>query len=452
MKPERRKVFAKLIAEEVADNIRTDESIRRKLEMLTDLPVERVVEELVKQIDYLLTKQVREIVEGVSEPENDEDEKHILAGGVGYLVTETEEEEEEPLNEEDLANLGEEKTAKRQDVQNEETFEDEEAERHSVLEEEPVEEVEKEEEGVALFDKEEELATVEKVPEKEEQKVSAAVTEPSIKKGLANVLAVNDWVYVYGFGGASKSARPEFRATNLKSKGIDGEHHVYLLDAADVSMYVSKISEEDYFTEKSGKLVITPQKAREYQYQHEWILNKLRSANVIVPLPFWTLVKGTDALARLLTSEKKDLIDAAAMLQGTREWKVEVLALDTFLCRLPEIIATSKGREASETKHKNSSRIDIKVQEKVLFREKSLATEIYEKLSKVAADGKLLQSAGLQSAFLDDWKPILLARYTLQENYHLQFCKAVTALQDEYSTYQLMIRTTNPSVEFTFPL
>src|SRR5258706_16410133 len=59
MKDETRQRLAELILEELAEKIRGDQTLKRKLKVFPDLPVEKVADAIIKQFDYLLSSDLR---------------------------------------------------------------------------------------------------------------------------------------------------------------------------------------------------------------------------------------------------------------------------------------------------------------------------------------------------------------------------------------------------------
>ena len=62
MKQATRKRLSELIVEELAEKLRKHENIRLKLEAFTDLPVGKVADAILKQFDYLLSDDVRDLI------------------------------------------------------------------------------------------------------------------------------------------------------------------------------------------------------------------------------------------------------------------------------------------------------------------------------------------------------------------------------------------------------
>jgi len=62
MKENTKRRLSELILEELSEKIRSEEGLRQKLEAFTDLPVEKVAEAMVKQFEYLLSSDLRDLI------------------------------------------------------------------------------------------------------------------------------------------------------------------------------------------------------------------------------------------------------------------------------------------------------------------------------------------------------------------------------------------------------
>jgi len=117
---------------------------------------------------------------------------------------------------------------------------------------------------------------------------------------------------------------------------------------------------------------------------------------------------------------------------------------------LPSISDGSKARTAQrDSRHPTVAKRDDKMLDKVIFREKSIAHEIHNQLLLVALKAKVDYMIRLDTAFMDDWKSILSARYTINKDKRKNFCQSVQTLQGEYKEYELMFRVTTPSNRFS---
>jgi hypothetical protein len=178
-------------------------------------------------------------------------------------------------------------------------------------------------------------------------------------------------------------------------------------------------------------------------------LNVLRSEEVIVSLPFWSIVQGHQFLIRLIEERYVELLRSLIEVHDATDWDVDVLAFDHHILRLPSISDGAKMRTVQrDTRHPSVAKRDDKMLDKVIFREKSIAHDIHNQLLIVALKAKVDYMIRLDTAFMDDWKSILSARYTINKDKRKNFCQSIAALQEEYKEFELMFRVTTPSNHF----
>jgi hypothetical protein len=258
-----------------------------------------------------------------------------------------------------------------------------------------------------------------------------------------------DWFYIYGFSYAPISTGKGVPAKKLRIKGVDDANRIFLLDSGDVRLYLSRLAREEYSPDKSGKPTLSSQKAIRFKYEHERILNTLRTEEVVVPLPFWTLMQGLGSITALIEDRYVELLRALIDVHDAVDWDVEVFAFDEHIVGLPEIAEAAKSGKVRETKHATGKTRDIKVMEKLIFKEKNLAQEVHSTLLLLATKAKVDFMIRLDNAMMDDWKSILLSRYIVPKDKRKAFCQSIAELQTEHANYQLMIRLTNPATRFT---
>ena len=146
-----------------------------------------------------------------------------------------------------------------------------------------------------------------------------------------------------------------------------------------------------------------------------------------------------------------ELLRALIDVHDAADWDVEVFAFDQHLIDLPAMAEAGKNRPLQrETKHQLSRGKDIKLLERLMTKEKTLAQDIHSQLLLLSTKGKIDFMVRLDNAFMDDWKSILSARYTVGKEKRKAFCQNVRDLQNDYREFRLMIKVTNPSARFTF--
>jgi len=101
-------------------------------------------------------------------------------------------------------------------------------------------------------------------------------------------------------------------------------------------------------------------------------------------------------------------------------------------------------------KHPVGGRKSDVMVEKVIFREKSIAQDIHNQLLLNASKAKVDYMIRLDTAFMDDWKTILSARYAVAKDKRKAFWQSVKAVQDQYGEYELMMKIRTKADHFTF--
>lgn len=267
-------------------------------------------------------------------------------------------------------------------------------------------------------------------------------------------LAPTDWLYVYGFSYAPDSTGKGVPTRKLLLKGVDGSNNIFLLDYGDVRLYLTRLQPEEYSVDKSGRPALQSQKTNQYKVQHERTLNLLRSEEVMVTVPFWTIVKGRELLINAIEDHYVELLRALIDIHDATDWDVEVFALDSHIMTLPAIAQASSGRAEMrrESKHNVSKPKDVKVIERLIFREKDLAQQIHSNLLLHAQKAKVDYMIRLDAAFMDDWKSIMLARYIVGKEKRKAFCQTVMQLETEFGEYELLFKVSTPTIRYKFPV
>ena len=402
MKDDTRKKLSALILEELGDKIKSSENLGRKLEPFTDLPVEKVADAIIKQFEYLLSSDLRDLIIHLIEQEVAAEES------VGA----------QPAVETKPVSPGREAVAVNPDVQRQEIKTPEETN---------------------------EVNAAESIMER------YAIKEHFPSESMDIDLKPSDWFYLYGFCYAPDSTGKGIPTKKLSLKGIDGANNIFLLDYGDIRFYMNKLDMNDYAPDRSGKPALTQPKTVQLKYEHEKILNTLRSEVVLVPLPFWTLMQNRENIIAGIEDKYVDLLRSLIDVHDAVDWDVEVYAYDQHLVGLPVIAETAKDRvPARESRHQVSKGKDIKLMERLLFKEKSLAQEIHSQLLLHAAKSRIDFMIRLDNAFMDDWKSILSARYNVGKDRRKNFYRTIRSIQEEYEEYRLMLRVTSPSVRVVF--
>jgi hypothetical protein len=401
MKDDTRKRLSELILEELAEKIKRDDNLRKKLEPFTDLPVEKVADAILKQFLYLLSSDLRDLIIHLIEQEVAAEEAKTAVSKIEQItpVELNQEIVEQPVS----------KTIKQA--------------------EEEIPEIASTESIMAHFGVKDHFQT----------------------EAIDIAFQPDDWFYLYGFCYAPDSSGKGIPTKKLSMKGIDNFNNIFLLDYGDVRFFMNKIDSHDFPLDRSGRPTLSAQKATWYKYEHEKIINTLRAEEVIVPFPFWTLMQRQDTIIKQIENRYVDLLRALIDVHDATEWDVKVFVFDEHLIELPVFANAAKERETHrETRPQVSRGRNAKVMEQLVFKEKSIAQEIHSQLLLHSSKAKIDFMVRLDNAFMDDWKTILDARYTIGKDKRKVFAQTIRTLQKQHEQFRLIIRLTNPTVHFTF--
>ncbi len=394
MKDDTRIRLSELILEELSDKIRVNEELRRKLEAFTDLPVEKVAEAIIRQFEYVLSSELRDLIVYLVEQE--------VAGEQRAIPVEAPE---------------------------------------------PAPPVKAEPPPPP--------PTPAARPEEPEPRGSVmahfAAKEAFPTEAINIELKPEDWLYLYGFSYAPDSTGKGVPSRMLSLKGIDGVNNIILLDYGDVRFYLHRLDPDDVSIELGRKAKPPAAKLDKFKLEHERIQNVINADYAIVPMPFWTVMKGLDQVIRQIEDRYVELLRALIEVHDAVDWNVEVFANDLFIIELPTIAQETAGRPPRrELRGAAAKRRDAKAQERLMVREKNLVQEIHSDLLLHATKARIDYMIRLDNALMEDWKSILSARYTVGKEKRKTFCQVIRDLQEKYAEYQLMFHVSNPNIRFSF--
>jgi DNA mismatch repair ATPase MutL len=459
MTNEERKKFSDTLLRELLDRLGANDVFRRQLEGFSNLPPGRVADRLVKQFESLMSAQMRDLL--INLIEQDIRAEQQIASAM------KEEEEALSARREKQARQAEEarraEEARKQEEARKEEKRKKEEEARKQEEARAAEEAKKAEESK----KKTRPAETERPARPPTPPVVPAAYEipPAVKPAAASImehfgtreqfptapmdipLAADDWLYLYAFCYAPETSGKGVPSKKLALKAFDRKNDIFLLDYGDIRFYVSKLTASDYITDKGGKPTLDPQMSVWFKYDHEKILNLLRTSDVIVPINHWSIFRGLGEVTRMIEDRYVDLLRTLIDAHDATEWEVEIFGFDDHIIKLPAI-AQEGGKVRTterESRHAQSKTRDIKHVERLVFREKTIAQEIHSNLLYYAQKGKLDHMIRLDSAFMNDWKSILVCRYTVGKDKRRKFCEGINSIYETYKEYDLMVRVINPS-------
>jgi Gas vesicle synthesis protein GvpL/GvpF len=404
MKDDIRKKLSELIIEELAERIKQNNNLRRKLEPFTDLPVGKVADAIIKQFEYLLSSDLRDLILYLIEQEV-KAERAATENISSTSLQDVKPEEEKEAKEEKVQEIS---------VRSVETA--------------PVE-----------------TKSAERVMEK------FATKEPFQYTDIDFELKPDDWFYLYGFCYAPDSTGKGVPSKQLLIKGVDGKNNIFLLDYGDVRLFLQRLSGENNPSYLSERPPSSTEDLFVLKYGHENILNTLRADEWIVPLSFWNVIQSKEQIIKRVEDRYVEMLRTLIDIHDAVEWDVEAFAYDEYLIQHPSIAAQSQDRIKERTSRQPKTRgKDIKVLERLMIREKNIAQEIHSQLLLHSSKTKIDFMVRLDNAYMDDWKSILSVRYTVGKEKRKNFCQTIRSLQNEYAEFKLMLKVSNPNTKFSF--
>ena len=294
MKEGTRRRLSELIIEELAEKIKRHDGLRKRLEELADLPVERVAEALLQQFDSILTTDLRREVERLSVKSSPDVPPPIA---VTPIVVPKPAEIPKPPK----------------------------------VKPPPI------------------IEEVIEPPDLPHVSTASIMEHFSVKEPFDAVpiefeLRREDWFYLLAFSYAPDSKGKGMPTKQLSLKGVDKTNHIFLLDFGDVRLYMHKLSTSNFTLDKAGRPSITPAQSSRYKLEHESILNTVRAEEVLATLPFWTVMQGREQVVKAIDGKYVELLTALIDSHDVTEWDLEVFAFDHHILQLPSITEGVKSR------------------------------------------------------------------------------------------------------------
>ncbi len=424
MKDDTRRHLSLLILNELAEKIKGNELLARRLEMFTDLPVDKVAQAIINQFEYLLSSDLRELIIHLIEQDIAFEQSQSIIPPDVHSFGPEERSEDVKL---ELPPLPEEKTETAPEIA-----------------------AGRIEETVSPPSPPEEVPVVDS--DTESIMEHFAVREAFPTEAIDSAPAPDEWLYLYGFSYAPDSSGKGEISKRIRVGGPERPSEILIMDYGDLRIFLRVLPKEQYALDKSGKPTLTAQKSSQMKLEHERVLNLLRSEDVLVPVPFWSIIHGHEGTLGSVERKYVDMLRALIDVHDAVDWDVDVMAFDDIIMQLPSMADTGQDRVATRSSRHPGGRsgVDVRKMEKIIFREKALAQEIHNELILLAGKNKVDYMVRLDSAIMGDWKSILSARYHIGKEKRRTFCQTIVALQNKHQEYQLMFKVTNPISRFSF--
>jgi hypothetical protein len=206
---------------------------------------------------------------------------------------------------------------------------------------------------------------------------------------------------------------------------------------------------------RTGMLLLNKQDSIRLRAVHESILNDLRVHGVLLPFDFGTVALGKDRLLDKIDENLSELQTALEVLQGTSVWTLSVFVLDARIAQFvgPEGMTVRREPEKNRQSYHPPAqigKIDIKVLERILGKEKKIAEAMHEEMRQAAERAEVNLMVGLGSGSSDDWKLILKASYEVLPSNVGKLNKTLTDLQYDHFLYEPMLHLAGNVDVFSF--
>jgi hypothetical protein len=261
----------------------------------------------------------------------------------------------------------------------------------------------------------------------------------------------DDVVYVHGVTIVPVDEKSEPKPFMLEEKGLDSREFAFAMDRGGLRFFLSRLDSRTISVSKGGLLLSGKQESLRLRGVHESVLNDLRAHGVVLPFEFGTIARSKEELIARIEERLYDLHDAVDDMMATSWWKLTVSMLDA---KLAGIIGTETGgadreRRLSARPQAAGTKIDIKVLERILGRQKRIAETVHEEMKKVADRTEVEMMVGFSSGTTDDWKPILKASYLVPPSRVHKLHRAITEIQYRHLLFDLMLTLTGDQPPFS---
>jgi len=251
--------------------------------------------------------------------------------------------------------------------------------------------------------------------------------------------------YLYGI------VRANVRITG-ELAGVDGGHHVFLLEGNELAAIVSSVPLEEFgeeqLRENLNEVAWLEEKAR----AHERVLEALIESTTVVPTRLCTIFSDEKQVREMMSREGPALLEALERLEGKAEWGVKVFAEPGAL----ERAALERAKEGAEegpvspgAAYMDRRRRESRARENAEEIADGWAQAIHERLARCAAEALLnpLQRRELSG---HDGDMLLNGVYLIEEEEVDRFRELAAELGEEYRALGVLVEPTGPWPAYNF--
>ncbi len=256
----------------------------------------------------------------------------------------------------------------------------------------------------------------------------------------------NEAWYVYGVIGA-----PRDGAEVASLQGVDPRHRTEVFAEGPVAALVSRVPGEDFDEDGLRAHLADLEWVERLARAHERVIEKLAGETTLVPMRMCTVYRGEDSVRALLRREEQALMEALGQLAGKSEWGVKVF--------IDPRAAASGGEQPSQVGGSDAApsgaaylarrRHERDRRERAHAEIDELATEIFESLRAVAADG-LVNAPQRPEVSGHSGQMVLNGAYLVDEGEAAAFHQTVDALQARVAQAGIELVRTGPWPPYNF--
>ncbi len=253
-------------------------------------------------------------------------------------------------------------------------------------------------------------------------------------------------IYLYCFASSAL-------LSTVEGMGVDGKNPVFLLPYRDVVAVAGLVSEEEFdaHSAKGGSRDVAwvgPRACR-----HEEVVERAIRYSPVMPVPLGTIFDSHESLENRLKNQHDVIKRFLDKVSGQDEWGVRGIVNRVGACEqyLRETLSVRSGRLAAAPGARPPDRRGKRSAVRKTMRRmlENLCKDLGEDLSRIAADRRVRQKAGCESAARD--KDIILSlAFLVQRDSASEFCARIRTANDECDIPGLVFELSGPWPPYSF--
>jgi hypothetical protein len=252
-------------------------------------------------------------------------------------------------------------------------------------------------------------------------------------------------LYLYGI------VRANVRLTG-ELPGVDGTHHVFLLEGNELAAIVSSVSLDEFGDEALRENLNQAAWLEEKARAHEEVLEALLDSTTVVPTRLCTIFREEKQVREMMSREGPALLEALERLEGKAEWGVKAFAapgaLERAALRRAEEGA-EQGPVSSGTAYMERRRREARARENAEEIADGWASSIHERLARCSAEA-LLNPLQRREVSGHDGDMLLNGVYLVEDTEVDRFRQLAARLGEEHRPDGVVIEATGPWPAYNF--